>query len=188
MPDLERRVVSQRQYAVLAPLVDANQVGQILTVGLTECFAFTVFDPDTKVGIFAHADAADGLVDVLHKELGLLKRLGGRSFRVETVNIAATMNLEMIANRAKGLKAVSDYLETRKVLSRPNSGYYYEHGEANAAYLDSSGLHMVRGGIELTRVEEGLMIRGADRLRDYMFSHRMALPGYEMVYRPSVRR
>lgn len=188
MADLERRMVSQRQYATFAPLVDTNRVGKVLTVGLTECFGFAVFDPDAKVGIFAHADAADGLVDVIHRELSLLKRLGGKSFRVETVNIAATMSPEMLANRAKGLKAVSDYLEGRKVLSRPNSSYYYEHGEANAAYLDSSGLHIEREPIELTEVERGLMLKGADRLRDYMFRHNMKLPGYEMVYKPSFRR
>ena len=88
-PDPKRRVIYERQYGITAPSVDRNGVSRLVTAGLFPCFAVALHDRERRVGMLTHIDRTSDTAPTVARALKDMLSLGGRKFRIYTVNLAS---------------------------------------------------------------------------------------------------
>lgn len=85
----ERISIGQREVAIIAPLKNSDDKSEIVTVGMTPCFAFSLRDPEAGVGLLTHVDVIGDIFlgKMLNEVIPTLKKLGVHKLIVETANV-----------------------------------------------------------------------------------------------------
>jgi|SRR3989344_2273635 len=146
MQIVETRAIGEGQYGIIAPLVDSNRVGRLVTANMNECFGLSVLDSRAQVGFFAHLAFPNDITKITPQILRL-REYGARRVRVETANlysdiIPKNMQRETYSSQIRNLIVLIARLYMNRL---PVEGFMWKNiGRANKTALDcEEGLHRI---------------------------------------------
>ncbi len=91
--------VEQRAVGIIAPFVDKNRIDQIMTGGMSSCYALSLRDPRVEVALLAHVDPIRGLslARMINQTVPIMRGLGARTLICETANLKGKPNWQLDA-------------------------------------------------------------------------------------------
>lgn len=135
---LETQYVNQRQYGIIAPYKDSNQVKKLVTAGMYSCFGVAVFDKESNVGMFTHLDYVEDLGRMVDDSMPVLEALGVNRLAVTTINIDS-LNLQsynrqtVFSQRKRDLDRLVETLIGRNIFEGTE---WTDHGVSKEAIFE----------------------------------------------------